>query len=127
MADYRQLAVWKKAHALTLELYRQTEAFPKAELFGLTSQIRRAAASVGANLAEGCGRRGDTEFHRFITIAIGSCDELDYHLLLARDLGYIDREPYEQAREQIAEVGRMLSGLQKQLNKRKERIVRVAP
>lgn len=79
MADYRQLEVWRKAHLLTLELYKMTQCFPKSELFGLTSQIRRAAASIGANLAEGCGRRGDAEFHRYITIATGSSDELDYH------------------------------------------------
>jgi four helix bundle protein len=88
MRDFKSLTVWQKAHALTLEIYRNTESFPRTEVFGLTSQIRRAASSVEANLAEGCGR-AQPEFGRFVQIAIGSANEVECHLLLARDLGFI--------------------------------------
>jgi four helix bundle protein len=86
MKDFRNLKVWERAHELTLELYRMTGRFPREELFGLTSQIRRCCASIGANIAEGCGKRGNAEFQRFLQIASGSASELDYHLLLAHDL-----------------------------------------
>jgi four helix bundle protein len=84
MQDFRKLRVWQRAHELTLSLYRATATFPAAERFGLTSQIRRASSSIGANLAEGCGRIGDAEFARFCSIGMGSACELEYHLLLAR-------------------------------------------
>jgi four helix bundle protein len=83
MQDFRDLRVWVLAHEVTLAVYRITAAFPREELFGLTSQIRRSAASIPANLAEGCGRNGNAEFARFCSIAMGSASELDYHLLLA--------------------------------------------
>lgn len=104
MKDYRKLEVWTLAHQITLKLYRITAKFPREELFGLTSQIRRCSASVGANIAEGCGRRGNGEFHRFLQIASGSASELDYHLLLTRDLGLIGEEIY---RPLYADMGRM--------------------
>ena len=88
MKDFRNLEVWDKAHQLTLNVYRITKTFPGDEKFGLTSQIRRCAASVAANIAEGCGRTGNAEFHRFLQIAMGSASELEYHLLLSRDLEY---------------------------------------
>ncbi len=87
--DYRDLKAWQKAHRLTLAVYRGTEDFPKCELFGLTSQTRRASVSIEANLAKGCGRRSDGEMARFVQIAMGSGAELSCHLLLARDLGFI--------------------------------------
>jgi four helix bundle protein len=96
---------------LTLRLYKATERFPRTELFTLTSQIRRAASSIGANLAEGCGRAGDGDLHRYISIAIGSSSELDYHLLLARDLGYLTVPIAAELREEYGEVSRMLKGL----------------
>jgi four helix bundle protein len=86
--DFRSLKVWERAHVLTLELYKVTTQFPREEMFGLSSQIRRAVASIAANIAEGYGRRGNSEFHRFLQIAAGSASELDYHLLLARDLKF---------------------------------------
>ena len=88
MKDFRTLTVWQEAHQLTLSIYRVTKNFPKDELYGLTSQMRRCSASIAANIAEGCGRRGNAEFARFLQIASGSASELDYHLLLARDLGF---------------------------------------
>lgn len=83
MKDFRNLKVWEKAHQLTLEIYRSTKLFPREEMYGLISQMRRCSASIGANIAEGCGKRGNGEFQRFLQIASGSASELDYHLLLA--------------------------------------------
>lgn len=111
MSDYSKLEVWKKAHAMTLRLYTETQAFPRAELFTLTSQIRRAASSIGANIAEGCGRAGDGDLHRYLTMAIGSTSELDYHLLLATDLGYLKHDAAEELRNTNGEVARILKGL----------------
>ena len=85
MRNYRELEVWEKSHKLTLELYTLSRRFPKEEIYSLTSQLRRAAVSIGANLAEGCGRRTSAELARFVRIAMGSASELDYHLLLCRD------------------------------------------
>ena len=110
MRDFRTLQVWEKAHELTLAVYRMTTAFPKEELFGLTSQIRRASSSIPANIAEGCGRNGDAEFKRFLQIAMGSASELEYHLLLAHDLGYVDDEGYRHLEQNVTEVKRMLAG-----------------
>src|SRR6516164_11165111 len=89
MKNYEELEVWHKAHALTVQLYRETESFPRSEMFGVTSQIRRAAGSIGANLAEGCGRWTDGELARFVQIAMGSASELQNHLRLARDLEFL--------------------------------------
>src|SRR5271168_4922447 len=89
MKDFRRLKVWEKVHLLTLDIYRVTGSFPREEIYGLTSQMRRSSASMGANIAEGCGKQGNNELHRFLYIASGSASELDYHLLLARDLGYL--------------------------------------
>ena len=89
MKDFRNLEVWKRAHALTLTVYKATAGFPMEERFGLTSQVRRCSASIGANIAEGCGKRGNAEFQRFLQIASGSASEAEYQLLLARDLGYL--------------------------------------
>lgn len=83
MKNFRDLQVWSKAHEVTLGVYRETAHFPKEELFGLRSQMRRCSASVATNIAEGCGRRGNAEFHRFLQISAGSASELEYHLLLA--------------------------------------------
>ena len=87
MQDFRKLVVWQKSHAVTLAVYRFTKAFPADERFGLTSQMRRAASSIGANLAEGSSRGSDTDFARFVQISVGSASEMECHLMLARDLG----------------------------------------
>ena len=89
MKDFRKLKVWEKAHHLTLALYPVTASFPRDEVYGLASQIRRAASSIPSNIAEGCGREGDPELARFCIIARGSATELEYQLLLARDLKLI--------------------------------------
>ena len=111
MKDFRELKVWEKAHQLTLQSYRITEAFPKHELFGLTSQIRRCCSSIPANIAEGCGRLGNSELHRFMQIACGSASELEYDFLLARDLGYMSHPDHLNAHKQLLEMKRMLVAL----------------
>ena len=111
MKDFRNLKVWERAHELTLELYRMTGRFPREELFGLTSQIRRCSASIGANIAEGCGKRGNAEFQRFVQIASGSASELDYHLLLAHDLNLITREHYHRIAGDLVHVRKMLTSM----------------
>ena len=113
MRDFRKIQVRQKSHELTLRLYKVTSAFPKEELYGLTSQIRRASASIPSNIAEGCGRNTQTELARFIHIASGSASELDYHLLLARDLGFVDQEIYLELANMISEIKRMLHGFEK--------------
>ncbi len=111
MRNYRDLQTWEKAHKLTLELYKLSRQFPKEEMYGLTSQLRRSAASIGANLAEGCGRQTNPEFARFVKISMGSASELDYHLLLSRDLGFLEAETYERAAKRLTEVRKMLTSL----------------
>jgi four helix bundle protein len=109
--DFRDLKVWEKAHAITLEIYRVTNSFPRDERYGLTSQIRRCSASFAANIPEGCGRRGNGEFHRFLQVASGSASELDYHLLLARDLCFLGNDQYGSLAKQLGELRRMLTAL----------------
>jgi four helix bundle protein len=89
MQDYKKLKIWQKGHELTLLTYTVTKTFPKDELYGLTNQMRRAASSIPANIAEGCGRNSQAELGRFVTIAAGSAFELDYHAYLANDLNYL--------------------------------------
>jgi four helix bundle protein len=111
MRNYKDLRVWEEAHTLTLAVYKMTRTFPKEERFGLISQIRRASASIAANLAEGCGRRSDGEMGRFVQIAMGSGAELSYHLLLAKDLGFVMNEQYIELNASLERVLRMLSAL----------------
>lgn len=111
MRDFHDLLVWRRAHQLTLQLYKITKSFPADERYGLTSQILRASASIGANLAEGCGRRSDAEMGRFALLAMGSASELDYHLLLAKDLGVIHAADYLNASGELSEIRRMLTAL----------------
>jgi four helix bundle protein len=109
MGDYRSLKVWEKAHRLTLRVYEVTRAFPAAEQYGLTSQIRRAVASIPTNIAEGAGRNRQAELAQFCRIALGSANEVDYQLLLARDLGYLPPELHSDLSRDAAEVKRMLA------------------
>ena len=109
MRDFRALKVWEKAHHLTLATYKATATFPKDELYGLTSQIRRCCTSIPANLAEGCGRGGRAELARFLQIAMGSASELEYHLLLAHDLNLLGASEYGRLSSDVIEVKRMLT------------------
>jgi four helix bundle protein len=111
MKDFRKLTVWAKAHRLALSIYGLTVDFPRHELYGITSQMRRAGASIAANIAEGYGRGGDGEFQHFLNIAAGSAVELEYFLLLARDLNMLAADHYAKLQEEVIEVQRMLSGL----------------
>ena len=116
MKDFRELEVWEKAHQLTLAVYKATQTFPQDELYGLTRQIRRSCASIPANIAEGCGRSGDAELARFLQIAMGSASELEYHILLARDLRLLNSLAYERLASDVTEVKRMLASFIKKLN-----------
>ncbi|MEP7136853.1 MAG: four helix bundle protein [Chloroflexota bacterium] len=109
MKDFRTLKVWEKAHALTLTIYKATEGFPKQELYSLTNQIQRAAVSIPANIAEGCGKDSDAELKRYFTIAMGSASELEYLLLLAHDLGYIQENIYQPMQTDLVETRKMLN------------------
>lgn len=115
MRDFRQLKVWAKAHELTIAVYKATRSFPKEELYGLTSQIRRSCESIPANIAEGCGRTGGAELARFLNIAMGSASELEYHLLLSHDLGLIEATKYQQLAAGVVELKRMLTSFVQKL------------
>jgi four helix bundle protein len=109
MKDFRTLKVWEKAHAITLAVYKVTQKFPKHELYALTSQIQRAAASIPTNIAEGCGKDSDAELKRYFVIALGSSSELEYLLLLARDLKYLPEDEHQILNNDLTEVRRMLN------------------
>ena len=111
MQDFRSLKVWEKGHQFTLAVYKTTKSFPKEELFGLTSQIRRSSASIPANIAEGCGRGSDSDFGRFLQIAMGSASEVEYHLVLSRDLGYLQPSDHDRLTADVIELKRMLATL----------------
>jgi four helix bundle protein len=111
MKNFRDLKVWEKAHMVALTCYEITRGFPREEIFGLVSQIRRSGSSIPANIAEGCGRRGNAELHRFLQMAMGSANELEYHILLSKDLNYLQTDVYERTQARVEEVKRMLASL----------------
>ncbi|MHB8883200.1 MAG: four helix bundle protein [Thermodesulfovibrionales bacterium] len=115
MQNFRELQVWKKSHALTVAIYKATTIFPKEEIYGLTSQMRRAAVSVAANIAEGCGRGGKADFARFIQMALGSASELEYLLLLSCEIQYLNDSEYEKLSSEVIEVKKMLTSFMKKL------------
>ena len=115
MKDYRQLEVWERSHKFTLEVYSVTKIFPKEELFGLTSQLRRCCSSIPANLAEGCGRDSDAELKRFIDIAHGSASETEYFLLLSFELGYLPAPDHARFGDEISQIKRMLGAFARKL------------
>jgi four helix bundle protein len=112
MQDFRNLTVWEKAHGLVLEIYRASRTFPREEQFGLTSQLRRSVSSIGANIAEGCGRT-QAEFVHYLQVAFGSASEAEYHLLLARDLGYLQMDNHNRMTAELQQIKRMLTSLSK--------------
>ena len=118
LSDYKQLKVWEKSHQLTLDVYRTTASFPKEEMYGLTSQIKRAAGSIPANIAEGSGRGSSAELIRFLRIATGSAYELEYHILLAYEVEFLNEGDYQVLNDQIVEIKRMLNGLIRSLEAR---------
>jgi len=115
LKDYRKLIVWERSHHLVLLIYNATRAFPKDELFGLPSQMRRAAASIPANIAEGCGRDSDAGLKRFFDIAHGSASELTYFVFLASELGYINASAVAKLADEADQVKRMLGAFSRKL------------
>jgi four helix bundle protein len=115
MRDFGELKVWQRAHEVTLEVYRATGGFPREEQFGLSSQVRRSAESIAANIAEGCGRDGNAEFARYLQIAMGSSSETEYHLLVARDLGFLPDSNYVAIAGHVEEVKKTLTALIRKL------------
>ena len=111
MQNYKDLKVWEKAHLFTLNVYEATKLFPKDELYSLTNQIRRAASSIPANIAEGCGKNTNAEFAHFLNIALGSANEAEYFLILSKDLNYLTVEKFQQLYNNINEVKGMLIAL----------------
>jgi four helix bundle protein len=116
LKDFHDLHVWERSHKLTLAIYAMTARFPREEVYGLTSQIRRCAVSTGANIAEGCGKMGNNEFQRFLQIAAGSASELDYELLLAKDLGCIAVTDFSGIASELLQIRKMLSSLLRKVN-----------
>ena len=125
MRDYKKYDIWKLSHFLTLEIYKITEGFPKEEVFGLTSQIRRASSSVGINIVEGCGRGSDEDFKRFLRNASGSAFEVEYILLLSKDLNYISEEKFigltPKAEELKMKISKLILKIEEDINKKKNR------
>ena len=111
MQNYKDLKVWEKAHSFTLHVYEQTKTFPNEELYSLTNQLRRAAFSVPANIAEGCGKKSNTELAHFLNIALGSSNEAEYFLILSKDLSYLSEDKFNQLYNFINEVKGMLIAL----------------
>ena len=118
MRDFRRLKVWEKSHELTVRIYALTAEFPREEMYGLTSQIRRACTSVPTNIAEGCGRKSPADFARFLQIAMGSASETEYLILLAHALKYLDANQYVELIDRIISVKKMLVSLLKNIRQR---------
>jgi four helix bundle protein len=111
MQDYKKLEVWQHAHKVSVSVYKMTMHFPKEEIFALTSQLRRAASSIPANIAEGCGRKSQAYFSNFLNIALGSTNETSYFFLLAKDIGYLTEESYKIYENEIERIKAMLISL----------------
>ncbi|WP_289040020.1 four helix bundle protein [uncultured Zobellia sp.] len=111
MRDYRKYKVWELGHEITLMVYQLTKDFPKHEIYGIVSQMRRAAYSIPSNIAEGCGRESDAEFKRFLIISQGSANELEYFTVLAQDLGYIENQIFSDLNNKVDRVRRSLNNL----------------
>ncbi len=120
MQDFKKLVVWEKSHLMVLKIYKVTKNYPKEEMFGLTSQIRRCAVSIPSNIAEGCCRSSKSDFNRFLFIAMGSASELEYQIMLSNDLEYIDVDLFNELTKQIQEIKRMLTSLIKKVKSQKE-------
>ena len=115
MRDFHKLGIWQRSHQLTLDVYKVSKSFPKDELFGLTSQIRRAASSIPTNIAEGCGRASNKDYAHFLQIAIGSASEVEYELLLAHDLEYINDESFIKLTSETIAIPKMIIKYQSEL------------
>ena len=116
MRDFKKYDIWVLSHQFTLKIYELTKSFPNNEIYGVVSQIRRASSSVPTNISEGCGRESDSEFNRFLTIALGSASEVEYLLILSKDLDYVDNESFEKLVEEINTIKRKIYSLKQKLN-----------
>lgn len=123
MKDFKELEIWKRSHKLTVDIYRATQKFPKEEIYGLTSQIRRAVSSIPTNIAEGCGRRTNAELANFLNIASGSASEVEYELLLAKEIGYITAEQNDVWTKEIGEIRSMLAAYMRTLTSNQKSVV----
>ena len=108
MRDFQELSIWQRSHLLTLKMYSITKDFPKDQMFGLTSQMRRSSSSIPTNIAEGCGRNSNPELNRFLIIAAGSLSELQYQLILSKDLGYIIESIFKEHYDEIIQIRKMI-------------------
>jgi four helix bundle protein len=115
MRDFRQLRVWEQSHKLALAIYEVTKGFPKEELFALTNQMRRSATAIPTNIAEGCGRETNKDYAHFLQIALGSAFELDYQILLSKDLSYTDEKKYLELNDMVDKIRRQLAILIKKV------------
>ncbi|MDZ7807728.1 MAG: four helix bundle protein [Gracilimonas sp.] len=116
MRDFRKLKVWQKSHEITLAVYKSTVLYPKEEMYGLISQMRRSASSIPANIAEGCGRNSQSQLAHFLNIGMGSASELEYQLILSKDLGFINDQIFKEQTNQVTEVKRMLTSLHQKVS-----------
>lgn len=116
MRNFKNLFVWKKSHQLVLSIYKSTTGFPKDEIYSLVSQMRRSASSIPSNIAEGCGRQTQSQFAYFLNISMGSASELEYLILLAKDLHYISDTVYSQQTKNVEEIKRMLTSLHQKIS-----------
>ena len=115
MRDFKKYDIWKLSHQFTLEIYALTEKFPQKEIYGIISQIRRASTSIPTNISEGCGRDSDAEFNRFLTIALGSASEVEYLLILSKDLNFISKITFEKLDKDINTIKRKIYTLKQKL------------
>ena len=118
MQNYKELKVWEKSHSFTLSVYELTTGFPKDELYSLTNQLRRATSSIPANIAEGCGKISQNELAHFLNIALGSANEVEYFLLLSKDLKYIEEDKHIQLDDDINQIKAMLIALINKVRKK---------
>ena len=116
MRNFKELSIWQRSHQLVLKVYLISKSFPPGELYGLTSQIRRSSSSVATNIAEGCGRNSDAELRRFLIIATGSISELEYQVLLAKDLDYLPEIIFKELTNEIVEIRKMIYAFIQKLN-----------
>lgn len=116
MRDFKKYDIWQLSHLLTLEIYKLTSLFPKEEMYGLTSQIRRATSSIPTNISEGCGRNSDKEFNQFLNIALGSANETEYLFILSKDLNYISEEQFSDLDSKINAIKSKIYKLKEKLN-----------
>lgn len=115
MRNFQELSIWQRSHSLTLKFYSASQNFPKDEMFGITSQMRRSSSSIPTNIADGCGRNSNPELKRFLTIASGSASELEYQLILSKDLKYLSEKTSKELQNELIEIRKMIYSFVKNL------------